>query len=253
MIDLSGRHVMIVGGSRGIGAATARMAAFAGASVSLTYHHSADEGMAVVKEIDRGGGRARAYHADAADADGMTRVLDEAVGELGSLNGLVVSAATYADTWFPIDGLTTADWDHVMAVNVRGTFIAVKAAAPHLRTAGGGSIVIYTSTAGQSGAGGNSAYATSKGAQIVFMRSAATELAKDRIRVNCVAPAWTETDTATALIDRFGRDQIVARCPLGRTGVPDDVAGPTCFLLSDLAAYMTGTTLTVDGGQAMRG
>lgn len=244
---------MIVGGSRGIGAASARMAARAGASVSLTYHQSADEAADVVKDVDHAGGRARAYHADTADADAMTRVVDEAVNELGPLTGLVVSAATYADTWFPIHDLTTADWDHVMAVNVRGTFIAVRVATPHLREAGGGSIVIYTSTAGQSGAGGNSAYATSKGAQIVFMRSAAAELAPDRIRVNCVAPAWTETDTATALIDRFGRDRIVAKCPLGRTGVPDDVAGPTCFLLSDLAAYMTGTTLTVDGGQAMRG
>lgn len=244
---------MIVGGSRGIGAAAARMAAVAGASVSLTYHRSADAAMAVVKDVDRDGGRARAYHADVADAEAMARVVDQAVDELGPLNGLVISAGSYADTWFPIDGLTATDWDQLMAVNVRGTFIATKVAAPHLRAAGGGSIVIYTSTAGQSGAGGNSAYATSKGAQIVFMKSAASELAKDRIRVNCIAPAWTETDTATPLIDRFGRERIVANCPLGRTGVPEDVAGPTCFLLSDLAAYMTGTTLTVDGGQAMRG
>jgi 3-oxoacyl-[acyl-carrier protein] reductase len=253
MIDLSGRHVMIVGGSRGIGAAAARMAGSAGAVVSLTYRQHADKAGAVVKDIEQDGGRASAYCADAADSEAMSVVFDEAVATLGPLQGLVVSAGIYADTWLPIDGLTTEDWDLVMAVNLRGTFTSVKLAAPHMRAAGGGSVVIYTSTAGQSGAGGNSAYATSKGAQIAFMRSAASELAPDRIRVNCIAPAWTETETATALIDRFGREGIRSRCPLGRTGLPDDIAGPTCFLLSDLASYMTGSTLTVDGGQAMRG
>jgi 3-oxoacyl-[acyl-carrier protein] reductase len=253
MIDLSDHHVMVVGGSRGIGAATARMAASAGAAVSLTYRQHGDDAFAIVKDIEQAGGRASAYSADAADTEAMVRVFDEAVAALGPLTGLVVSAGIYADTWLPIDTLTPEDWDLVMAVNLRGTFTSVQAAAPHLRTAGGGSVVIYTSTAGQSGAGGNSAYATSKGAQIAFMRSAASELAPDRIRVNCIAPAWTETETATALIDKFGREAIQARCPLGRTGLPDDIAGPTCVLLSDLASYITGSTLTVDGGQAMRG
>lgn len=253
MIDLSGRHVMVVGGGRGIGAAAARMAATAGAGVSVTYQHDAQSASGVVEQIREGGGRAVAYQADTSDAELMSRVMDEAVATLGSLNGLVVSAGIYADSWLPMADLSVATWDRVMAVNVRGTFVAVDAAAKHMRNTGGGSIVIYTSTAGQSGSAGNSAYATSKGAQITFMRSAAAELAGNRIRVNCIAPAWTETETATPLIDRFGRGRIVAGCPLGRTGVPDDVAGPTCFLLSDLASYITGSTLTVDGGQAMRG
>ena len=253
MIDLSGRHVMVVGGSRGIGAAAAQMAATAGAGVSVTYQRDGHSASSVVEKICDGGGRAVAYQADTSDAEVMSRVMDEAVATLGSLNGLVVSAGVYGDSWLPMADLSVAVWDRVMAVNVRGTFVAVEAAAKHMRNTGGGSIVIYTSTAGQSGAAGNSAYATSKGAQITFMRSAAAELAGDRIRVNCIAPAWTETETATPLIDRFGRERIVAGCPLGRTGVPEDVAGPTCFLLSDLASYITGSTLTVDGGQAMRG
>jgi 3-oxoacyl-[acyl-carrier protein] reductase len=253
MIDLSERHVMVVGGSRGIGAAAARMAATAGAAVSITYERSVDSASALVEQICQGGGRAVSYQADASDADAMARVLDDAVTTLGPLNGLVVSAGIYADSWLPMAEMSVATWDRVMAVNVRGTFVAVETAARHMRNAGGGSIVIYTSTAGQSGQRRNSAYATSKGAQITFMRSAAAELARDKIRVNCIAPAWTETETATPLIDRFGRERIVASCPLGRTGVPDDIAGPTCFLLSDLASYVTGSTLTVDGGQAMRG
>jgi 3-oxoacyl-[acyl-carrier protein] reductase len=253
MIDLSDRHVLIVGGSRGIGAAAARMAAAAGAAVSLTYVKNASAANSVVEDIVVAGGRAVAYRADAADLAAMDEVVRDAVAKLGPLRGLVVSAGVYGESWLPIDKMSPEVWDEVMATNVRGTFVSVKLAAPYLRDAGGGSIVIYTSTAGQSGAGGNSAYASSKGAQIIFMRSMAEELAPQGIRVNCIAPAWTETDTATPLIDRFGREGIVDICLLGRTGVPEDVAGPTCFLLSDLASYMTGSTMTVDGGQAMRG
>ncbi len=253
MIDLSDRHVLIVGGSRGIGAAAARMAAAAGAAVSLTYVKNESAANSVVEDIVVAGGRAVAYRADAADLSAMDEVVRDAVAKLGPLRGLVVSAGVYGESWLPIDKMSPEVWDEVMATNVRGTFVSVKLAAPYLRDAGGGSIVIYTSTAGQSGAGGNSAYASSKGAQIIFMRSMAEELAPQGIRVNCIAPAWTETDTATPLIDRFGREGIVDICLLGRTGVPEDVAGPTCFLLSDLASYMTGSTMTVDGGQAMRG
>ena len=123
-----------------------------------------------------------------------------------------------------------------------------------MRAAGkGGSIVIYTSTAGQRGSDDFSAYATSKGGQIMFMRSMAKELAKDRIRVNCIAPAWTETDMAAPSLDELGRAEVAKNFALGRIGLPEDVAGPTVFLLSDLAGFVTGITLTVDGGMDMRG
>ena len=85
------------------------------------------------------------------------------------------------------------------------------------------------------------------------MRSMAKELAPDKIRVNCIAPAWTETDMAAPSLDALGRAEVAANFPLGRIGLPEDVAGATCFLLSDLAAFITGTTLTVDGGMDMRG
>ena len=141
-----------------------------------------------------------------------------------------------------------------MAINVRGTFLAVRAAARHMRAAGhGGSIVIYSSTAGQRGSAEYSAYATSKGAQIMFMRSMAKELAPDRIRVNCIAPAWTETDMAAPSLEALGRENVIAGFPLGRIGLPEDVAGATCFLLSDLSEFITGSTVTVDGGMDMRG
>jgi 3-oxoacyl-[acyl-carrier protein] reductase len=117
----------------------------------------------------------------------------------------------------------------------------------------GGSIVIYTSTAGQRGSSDFSAYATSKGAQILFMRSMAVELAPDRIRSNCIAPSWTETEMSGHVMDSIGREAVLKGCPLGRVGLPSDVANATCYLLSDLAVFMTGTTMTVDGAIDMRG
>jgi NAD(P)-dependent dehydrogenase (short-subunit alcohol dehydrogenase family) len=206
----------------------------------------------VAKEIEALGRRAFVAEADVADEAAVTRAVDEAVRTLGGLDGLVVSAGIFEGR--PIEEMSLEFWNRTMTVNLTGTFLAVKAAVPHFRRQGrGGSIVIYTSTAGQRGSDVYSAYATSKGGQIMFMRSMAKELAADRIRVNCVAPAWTESDMSRGPVDALGRDQVIAGFPLGRIGRPEDVAGATVYLLSDLAQFVTGMTLTVDGGKDMRG
>ena len=242
--------MFVAGGSRGIGRATALMAARAGASVAVNYVRNRDAADAAVAEIAALGGKAVAVRADIAADGEADRAVDEAVAALGPLSGLVVSAGIFEPA--PIAEMTAAFWDRTMALNVRGTFLAVRAAARHMR-AGGGSIVIYASTAGQRGSSVYSAYATSKGAQLLFMRSMAKELAPDRIRVNAVAPGWTETDMSREAMDQEGRAGIIASIPLGRIGQPDDAAGAACFLLSDLAAFITGSTITVDGGFDMRG
>lgn len=251
VLDLSGKHIFIAGGSRGIGAAAARMAAQAGASVSLTYQSNAAAGAKVAQEIAEIGQPSLALQADIANQADNADAIDKAVDQLGPLNGLVVSAGIFEGC--PLEEMTAEFWDRTMAVNVRGTFLAVQAAARHMRQTGGGSIVIYTSTAGQRGSAVYSAYATSKAAQIMFMRSMALELAHNQIRVNCIAPAWTETDMAAPSLDALGRDVLGAKVPLGRIGLPEDVAGATCYLLSDLSVYVTGSTITVDGGADMRG
>ena len=252
MIDLSGRHIFIAGGSRGIGAETARMAARAGAAVSVNYQSRAAAANALVSEIQAAGGKAFAIAADVAEEGALEVAVDEAAAQFGLVSGLVVSAGIFEGC--PLEDMTAAFWDRTMAINLRGTFLAVKAAARQMREAqAGGSMVFYTSTAGQRGSDVYSAYAASKGAQILFMRSMARELAPDRIRVNCVAPAWTETDMAAPSLDSIGREDVAKAFPLGRIGLPSDVAGAACFLLSDLAAFVTGTTLTVDGGMDMRG
>ncbi len=251
MLTLTGQRIFIVGGSRGIGRAAALLAAQAGADIAFTYVRDQAAATATAQAITALGRRALALQADIVDESAMRTAIDRAAGELGGLNGLVVSAGIFEGS--PVTEMSLEFWNRTLAVNLTGTFLAVKAAVPHLRQAGGGSMVIYSSTAGQRGSSIYSAYATSKAGQIMFMRSMARELAPDKIRVNCVAPAWTDTDMAQAAFDEIGRDNIIAGVPLGRIGRPEDVAGATAYLLSDLAQFVTGMTLTVDGGQDMRG
>jgi len=252
MIDLTGKHVFIAGGGRGIGRATALLAAQAGAAVSVNYVRDQSAAEQLTERIATGGGKAFAIRADMTEEEQADRALETAVQTLGPLHGLVIAAGIFEPA--AIEEMTTAFWDRTMAINLRSTFLSVRAAVPHLRAGGqGGSIVIYTSTAGQRGSSIYSAYATSKGAQLLFMRSMAKELAQSRIRVNCVAPGWTETDMSREAMDAEGRDAITASIPLGRIGQPEDPANAALFLLSDLASFITGSTITVDGGFDMRG
>jgi NAD(P)-dependent dehydrogenase (short-subunit alcohol dehydrogenase family) len=252
MLHLNGKHIFVAGGSRGIGAAAARTIAQAGGAVSISYRKEEDAAKALVAEIRESGGKATAKQADVTDPIALRTAMESAVAELGPLHGLVVSAGIFEGA--PLAEMTVEFWERTMSINVRGTFLCVQAATEHIRAAGnGGSIVIYASTAGQRGSAVYSAYATSKGAQIMFMRSMALELAPDKIRVNCIAPAWTETDMAHDSLESLGRDNVAASFPLGRIGQPQDVAGATAFLLSDLASFITGSTITVDGGMDMRG
>ncbi len=252
MINLAGKRIFVAGGSRGLGREAALMSARAGADVAITYRAEAAAARAVAKEIEALGRKAFVVQADVVSEADTGRALDGAVAAMGGLDGLVVSAGVFEGS--PIAEMSLEFWNRTMAINLTGTFLAVRAAVPHFRRQGrGGSIVIYTSTAGQRGSDIYSAYATSKGGQIMFMRSMAKELAADRIRVNCVAPAWTESDMSRGPVDALGRDKVIAGFPLGRLGRPEDVAGATVYLLSDLAQFVTGMTLTVDGGKDMRG
>lgn len=251
MLDLTGHSIFIAGGSRGIGRAAAIMAAQAGANVGIGYARDRAAATEVVREIEALGRRALSLRADVTNEKAIRAAIDRTAKTFGGLDGLVVSAGIFEGS--PIEKMSLAFWNRTVAINLTGTFLAVKAAVPHLRKRKGGSIVIYTSTAGQRGSEIYSAYATTKGGQIMFMRSMAKELARDRIRVNCVAPAWTDTDMARGPVNKIGRDKVIAGFPLGRIGRPVDVAGATTYLLSPLAEFVTGMTLTIDGGKDMRG
>ncbi len=249
MIDLKGKHVVVVGGSRGIGAAAAKLAGETGAAVSIIYRAREDAANAVVEAISLGGSPASAFRADASVEAEISAAIKGAVEAHGPIHGLVVSAGVFEG--IPLQDMTVEFWDRVMGVNLRATFLAVREAAPHMPE--DSSIVIYSSTAGQRGSAVFSAYATSKGAQILFMRSMAQELGPRKIRVNCIAPSWTDTDMADASLTKLDRTEVAKSFALGRIGQADDVAKATLFLLSPLAGFITGTTVTVDGGSDMRG
>jgi 3-oxoacyl-[acyl-carrier protein] reductase len=251
MINLSNQHILIIGGSRGIGRAVALMAAEAGANVSVHYTKDETSAADVVKQVQALGRKATAVCADVSDEKAVNAATQKAIETIGPLTGLVVSAGIFEPA--PIDQMTAEFWDRMMDINLRGTFLAIRAAAPSLRAGKRGSIVVLTSTAGQRGSAVYSAYATSKGGQIMFLRSMAQELAADRIRVNCVAPGWTLTDMSRDTMANIGMEGIIEKAPLGRIGKPEDPAAACCFLLSDIAEFITGSTITVDGGMDMRG
>ncbi len=252
MINLQGHRIFVVGGSRGIGRGAATMCAEAGADVAVGYGRDHVAAGAVVRQVESLGRRGLALACDVTDEVQTTSAIDEAARVLGGLDGLVVSAGIFERA--PISEMTLEFWNRTLAVNLTGTFLAIKAALPHLRrSAPRASIVIYTSTAGQGGNPTYSAYAATKGGQIVLMKSLARELAGERVRVNCIAPAWTDTDMARNHVETNTRAKVDAGFPLGRMGQPSDVAGATVYLLSDAAQFVTGITLTVDGGKDMRG
>jgi len=252
MLNLTQKHVFIAGGSRGIGRATALLAAQAGADVSINYVSRPDAAAEVVREIEQLGRKAMAVQADVSVAGEADRAIGAAVATLGPLWGVAISAGIFEGS--PIMEMTPEFWDRTMNINLRGTFLVVQASARHLISQGkGGSVVIFTSTAGQRGSSVFSAYATSKGAQILFMRSMAKELAIHKIRVNCVAPGWTETDMSREAMDKEGREAIIQSIPLGRIGQAQDPARAALFLLSDFSSFITGSSITVDGGFDMRG
>ena len=240
---LDGRRILIVGGSRGIGAATAIRCAEEGADVVITYRSNSAAAQSVVDQIELCEVNGLAIKADATDEAAVAAAFAKA----GPLDGLVISAGVFEPA--PIREMTLGFWNDVLAANVTSSFLAVKHALPYLSQ---GSIVLITSTAGQRGSSVYSAYATTKGAQIMFMRSMAKELAPD-IRVNCVAPGWTETDMADPSLTELGREEVAKSFPLGRIGQPNDVADAILFLLSDQSRFITGSTVTVDGGSDMRG
>ncbi len=184
-------------------------------------------------------------------ATGISRAVAAAADRLGGLDGLVNNAGLQRAG--ALEAITVDDWDSLMAVNTRGVFLATREAIPHLRAAGGGSIVNPSSLAGKRGGPGIAAYAASKGAVIAFSTAAALELARDPIRVNSVCPGFIDTPfNSPAIAFMGGREEqarIVERMvPLGRQAVPDEVAPLYVYLLSDESAYVTAQALLVDGG-----
>ena len=244
---LDGRRAVVTGAGRGIGRACAVALAAAGAEV-LALGRTPGDLETVVAAIEAGGGDARAIRCDVTDPDAVA----EQVGTLDRIDVLVTSAG--ANIPEPFLDVSPEHLDGLLAVNVRGTFLAAQAAARRMIESGsGGAIVTISSQMGHVGAPDRTVYCATKHAVEGLTKALAVELAPHGIRVNAVAPTFIETPmTAPFLADPAFRASVEQQIPLGRIGRPEDVAGAVVYLASDAAGLVTGTSLRVDGGWTAR-
>jgi glucose 1-dehydrogenase len=252
---LQGKNVLVTGGSSGIGQAIAVRFAEYGANVAINYLRSPDEAhdteeqvQACTAKVKQMGVRDVLVGGDVSDEDDVVRMVSEAVAGLGGVDILVNNAGIQISR--PSDELSSADFDRVLAVNLRGSFLCARQAIRHfLAEEKGGSIVNVSSVHQLIPKPSYLGYSTSKGGMMNLTRTLALEYAARGIRVNGIGPGATVTPINRAWIDDpVKRAQVEEHIPMQRAGEADEMAGVTCFLASDLAAYITGQTLFVDGG-----
>jgi len=246
-IKLDGRRAAVTGAGAGIGREIALTLARAGAALAVcdVVREPAE---AVAADINGAGGSARAYAVDVSDSAQVNATCDAVVAELGGLDILVNNAGITRDTLML--RMSDDDFDRVLGVNLRGAFFFTRAAARPMMKARWGRIINIASVIGQMGNAGQANYAAAKAGLIGLTKSAARELAARNITVNAVAPGFIAT-AMTEKLDPATREAYVQALPLKRAGTPEDVANACLFLASDLASYITGQVIRVDGGMLM--
>jgi 3-oxoacyl-[acyl-carrier protein] reductase len=254
MISLAGKAALVTGGSRGIGAATVKLFARAGADVVFSYHQNRGAAAQVIQEARKQGTRIESFQADSGRMRDAKRLIEFARDRLGRLDILVANAGIWNHEDIPIEHLTERDWDEMVRVNLKGIYTVVHVAVPHMIAQGGGRIVAVSSVAGQRGTPQHSHYSATKGGVISFAKALSAELAGHNILVNCVAPGFVDTDIWKAT--QKGKSQVkkwLAAYPLRRVATPEEVAGPILFVVSDLATFITGEVINVNGGSFLCG
>lgn len=248
---LSGCVAVVTGASRGIGRATALRLAEAGADIVINYVNNEAAAEEVARHVRQRGVRAVTVRADVGDVKEARSLVEAAVEKFGRVDVMVANAGIWEGA--PVEELSEELWDRVIDANLKGTWAVCKACVPLMKKQERGSIVIVSSTAGQRGEANYSNYAASKGGQISFTKSLASELAPD-IRVNSVAPGWVDTSMNDEVFDdKSYEDKIVEGIPLRRLATADDIALAIVFLASDWARHITGEILNVNGGAVLCG
>jgi 3-oxoacyl-[acyl-carrier protein] reductase len=245
---MSARVALVTGASRGIGRAIAEGLAAEGHRVAVNYLRAEDEADAVVEAILRGGGEAVSVGADVGTEAGVADLFAAVEESLGPVEVLVNNAGIVRDNLLLRMG--TADWDDVLATNLRSVFLCTKRALRAMLKARWGRVISVTSVSGLSGNAGQANYAAAKAGIVGFTKSVAREVGSRGITVNAVAPGFIETDM-TSTIDATARELAKNQITLGRFGTPQEVSAAVGYLASEQAAYVTGQVLVVDGGLAI--
>ncbi len=243
MINLSGKVALVTGSTRGIGRAIAETLVAAGARVAVVGRD-----LATAERVAEEIGEARGFACDVSDPASVTMLVQTVEDAFGSVDILVNNAGITKDNLMA--RMKDEDWDAVMATNLRSAFVATRAAQRGMMKRRWGRIINITSVVGLVGNKGQANYAASKAGLIGFTKAAAKELSSRNILVNAVAPGYIQTDMTAKLGDE-ARAALSGQIPLARLGAPKDIAGAVAFLASDLAAYITGQVLVVDGGMVM--
>jgi len=250
VLTLHGKSALVTGGGRGIGRAICVLFGRLGARVAVNYARDEAAAAATVAAVQQAGGEAYAARADVSDPAQAGRLVEETVARFGSLDILVANHGIWKRA--SIDAMTPEQWDETLRINLGGVYAVVHHAARHMVPRRAGTMILIASTAGQRGEAHHSHYAATKGAILAFTRSLAAELAPHGIRVNAVAPGWVVTDMTRSVLEDPAQAAAALRpIPLGRPGTPDEIAGPVAFLASDLASFLYGEVLSVNGGAVM--
>jgi 3-oxoacyl-[acyl-carrier protein] reductase len=250
MISLAGKRVLVTGGSRGIGRATALLCARAGADVAITYHRRRADAEEVAHAVRAMGRRAFLGGGDLGEEARVHQLFAELKAAFGGLDGFVLNHGIWPVAETPLAQMAPERWRETIRTNLDAVYHCTRAALGLMQD--GGRVVMVASTAGQRGEAFHADYAASKGAMIALVKSLAVECAP-AITVNCVAPGWVDTEMCAESFAGDGREAIAATIPLHRVATAEDIAGPIVFLLSDLARHITGEILNVNGGSVLCG
>ncbi|WP_112944214.1 MULTISPECIES: SDR family oxidoreductase [unclassified Rhizobium] len=258
-MELQDRIALVTGAGSGIGKATALALAAEGAKVAV-LSRTESEISRTRDEIVAAGGEAIALISDTSDEAAMRKAVDTVVNTFGGLD-IVVANAGINGVWAPIDDLRPDEWDKTIAVNLRGTYLTLHLTVPHLKSAGGGAIVVVSSINGTRTftTPGATAYTATKAGQVAMVQQLALELGKHRIRVNAVCPGAIDTDISDNTSARHRKESGIpvvwpeGEIPItgGEAGRSEDVAETILFLASDRARHITGTPVWIDGGQGL--
>lgn len=248
MLDLTGKTAIVTGASRGIGKGIAKKFAELGANIAFLHFGDAERAEETKAEIEALGVKVKAYECNVADFEASKKVVEDIIAEFGEVHILVNNAGIVRDALML--SMKEADFDAVISVNLKGTFNMTKSVYQHFMKKRRGRIINIASVVGINGNAGQSNYASSKAGIIGMTKSVAKELGSRNVTVNAIAPGFISTEMTAGMPEK-AREAALASIPLKRAGEVEDIANAAAFLASDMASYITGEVIKVDGGMAI--